>query len=1136
MSTLNSVSDQAQRLRALQSETSFIVQAPAGSGKTGLLTQRFLVLLARVASPEEVVAITFTRKAASEMRQRILQALVDAGEETPPQEAYAHQTWVLARKVLAWNKRQGWQLLENPSRLRIQTIDSLCAFLVRQMPVLSRCGSLPTIAEQPETLYMQAAENTLAEIESDAGWAGDIKKLVMHLDNHLEKLQALIAAMLARRDQWLRHMGSADGRPVLEAALQYLVETVLCSLCKAIPTEWVDELLLLMRFAAGHLQDSDLSLRYCTDWQSLPDTEAKNRSQWLIVVDFLLTKEGGWRKTVNKSMGFPAESSTKDKAQKDYLKTMKQRMQVLLGDLQTCPALLPLLQTVRLLPPHRYNEAEWDTLQSLIVILRLAVAQLELVFSQQGQVDYPAMTLAATEALGRPDDPTDLALALDYRIQHILVDEFQDTSINQFELFKCLTAGWQPGDGRTLFLVGDPMQSIYRFREADVGLFLQAREHGLGGVLLEPLQLCVNFRSQQQIVEWVNRSFPLIMPVKDDRALGAVSYASSVAFHSALDTPAVQCHPFLDNDEVAEAEKIRELVQQAQADSMNQTLAILVRSRNHLAATIRMLEQCGLRYQALEIKKLNGRPVIQDLMALTQALLHRADRTAWLAVLRAPFCGMSLKDLHALVFESPENTLIDLLVQAHNMDKISPKGRQILSRIVPVLEKSILESKRCSLSRHVEGVWYALGGPACLTELTDVDDAEVYFQLLESISDDEGSVSADQLSQRVNRLYSKPDVQADETIQLMTIHKSKGLEFDTVILPGLGKEPPPSQNALLHWMDFSHDNQDDLLLAPMNATGEEKNPIAAYIQHLDNEKGLHEDTRLLYVAATRAKRHLHLLGHTTFTEKKGVLELRSPARKSLLSRLWPVLINDFEMALSALDIEENHQKAQAFNGLENPVHSRLVTDWVMPIMPDLALDEQEEWFADEQVEFDWASETARHIGTVVHRLLQAVGERGLEQVQPQTLAHYLKIAATLLQRLGVAKDDFAAAMNEVKSAMKAIFEDEKGQWILSAKHAEARCEWAISRQGRYGIEHRIIDRSFVDAHDIRWIIDYKTGRHSGSDVEQFLDREQQRYRFQLESYGQVVQEIDNRPIRLGLYFPLLRGWREWAFSIKALES
>ena len=129
--------DQPARMRALDPSGSFIVQAPAGSGKTGLLMQRFLVLLAGVEAPEEIVAITFTRKAAGEMRQRIVLALQSASRNEMPEEEHELRTWELARKALARDVEKGWQLIKNPTRLRIQTIDSLCMALVRQMPVLS---------------------------------------------------------------------------------------------------------------------------------------------------------------------------------------------------------------------------------------------------------------------------------------------------------------------------------------------------------------------------------------------------------------------------------------------------------------------------------------------------------------------------------------------------------------------------------------------------------------------------------------------------------------------------------------------------------------------------------------------------------------------------------------------------------------------------------------------------------------------------------------------------------------------------------------------------------------------------------------------------------------------------------------
>src|SRR3989441_1606980 len=154
------------------------------------------------------------------------------------------------------------------------------------------------------------------------------------------------------------------------------------------------------------------------------------------------------------------------------------------------------LQALLCMPPERYSDAQWEVLDSIIRVLPLAVAQLKVVFAERGECDFTEVAQGAVRALGTPDAPTDLLLALDYRIRHILVDEFQDTSNSQWELIERLTAGWERGDGRTLFLVGDPMQSIYRFREAEVALFLRAQREGMGSLPLERLTLSTNFRSQ----------------------------------------------------------------------------------------------------------------------------------------------------------------------------------------------------------------------------------------------------------------------------------------------------------------------------------------------------------------------------------------------------------------------------------------------------------------------------------------------------------------------------------------------------------------------------------------------------------------------------------------------------------------
>ena len=155
--------DALARATALDVTRSFIVQAPAGSGKTELLTQRFLALLAVVERPEALLAITFTRKAAAEMRNRILDALRQCDD---PSSGLRPETRALAQQVLHVDARQQWGLLRNPSRLRVLTIDALNQSLARRLPVLSGLGAGLGIDEDGVKLYRHAAERLLSHLPS----------------------------------------------------------------------------------------------------------------------------------------------------------------------------------------------------------------------------------------------------------------------------------------------------------------------------------------------------------------------------------------------------------------------------------------------------------------------------------------------------------------------------------------------------------------------------------------------------------------------------------------------------------------------------------------------------------------------------------------------------------------------------------------------------------------------------------------------------------------------------------------------------------------------------------------------------------------------------------------------------------
>ncbi len=233
--------DQEARATALQVDRSFIVQAPAGSGKTELLTQRFLALLAVVDRPEALLAITFTRKAAAEMRNRILESLRHCEE---PQSKLRDDTRALARRVLEVDTRNDWGLLRNPSRLRVLTIDALNQSLARRLPVLSGLGAGLGIDEDGLELYEEAAERLLAHLPSDDPRVAEaVAILLEHLDNNVGKFIGLVSGMLARREAWLPVLPASvddygqagEARLALEAARAAIVQDHLAALVEAFP-------------------------------------------------------------------------------------------------------------------------------------------------------------------------------------------------------------------------------------------------------------------------------------------------------------------------------------------------------------------------------------------------------------------------------------------------------------------------------------------------------------------------------------------------------------------------------------------------------------------------------------------------------------------------------------------------------------------------------------------------------------------------------------------------------------------------------------------------------------------------------------------------------------------------------------
>jgi ATP-dependent exoDNAse (exonuclease V) beta subunit len=183
-----------------------------------------------------------------------------------------------------------------------------------------------------------------------------------------------------------------------------------------------------------------------------------------------------------------------------------------------------------------------------------------------------------------------------------------------------------------------------------------------------------------------------------------------------------------------------------------------------------------------------------------------------------------------------------------------------------------------------------------------------------------------------------------------------------------------------------------------------------------------------------------------------------------------------------------------------------------------------------QIDFEWATDIARHVGTAVHTFLQRIASDGLETWDAKRIDASRPLFQKELTRLGVGNNALNAACDRIVAALNRTLADPRGRWALM-EHCKARSEWRLTGLIDGALMNVALDRTFVDAEGVRWIIDFKTGSHEGADVEAFLDNEQRRYSAQLETYAALVQAMlpESKRIRLGLYFPMLGGWREWGW-------
>ena len=818
--------------------------------------------------------------------------------------------------------------------MNIRSIDSVCAEIANSLPLLSGTGGPRLPIEDAEPLYRLAARRTLLQLGGeDAVLHTALCTVLLHRDGNLNDCEMLLADMLRTREQWGALVPLApnaaddvdtdrDVRMKLERVLESVVCAGLSSALAALPADVLQDLTSLAALLGVEpgIDQNPSPIALCAGRHDPPEAVAEHLDHWVALIWLVLKGDGNWRKRHWRTdMKF--EIPRPDAAR---LKDLIQRIQ--------SDKVREALAGVLALPPAKYPDDQWEVAKALFRVLRHALAELRLLFAERGECDFTEVALSAREALHSDESSSDFVLSAGGTLRHLLVDEMQDTSSGQYELLDLLTRSWD-GRTQTLFLVGDPKQSIYLFRQARVERFLRTmKDQMLGEIELQPLQLKSNFRSQGKLVENFNEIFDAVFPRPDDqRRLGSedfdVPFVEAVAVRNRSGHAGVVWHPVVlakgdsRSDHAAwEARSIRRIVEErlslplpVERSSTSQLkpwrIAVLGRAKSHLSAVIQEFKKDygsgPIPYRAIDLDPLDQLPEVLDALALTRALLHPSDRIAWLAVLHAPWCGLGLADLVALTGEGeeadPGATVAELVHERRGF--VSDLGQRLIDRAWPLLEKAVETSGRTPLSTHVERTWQSLGGDVSLSA-DRRNNVQRYLQVLREVEKEADRVDLGALKRRLNRLFAEPaatsTVDGKLPVELLTIHKAKGLEWDLVLVPGLERGGGQSQSVLLNWLEFDGavdgNASASVVLAPIGQKGTEKDQLSSWLTGIRAKREAAENKRVFYVAATRAREELHLFGTATLGTKG---ELVQPRYDSLLRASWPAAAAHFEQLVQA---------------------------------------------------------------------------------------------------------------------------------------------------------------------------------------------------------------------------------------------
>ncbi len=1123
------LNDFSIRKQVLSPEGSFHVESPAGAGKTSLLTARFIHLLAQVNYPREILALTFTNKAANEMLERVRKILQQAENNDTSESDWENELLIVAKKALK-KHRTHQHLFLDPDGLQITTFHSFCSQIIKQAPVEAQVPLETVILaeeEQDELIYesLGRSQQVLMSLSSTDPLRKALEKALLFSNNNWKALSSDLAQLIAQRDLLMDLFQIVRTNPdpdkldqVLRERLGFLISRHLQALKAQMESQELGRQWnafsnhLILKGAAASAQ-IPVSLPG-SDWNDLP--------VWQGIAELFTTKAGSARKSFGPSNGF--YSGFKQTPWADHIESLSQ-------------PILEWLQKIKAFPSRPTSPVDIAMLFDLILLISQVVDHYRQLCHRRGVIDFVELEQAALQVLGGEEAPTDLQLLLDQRINHILVDEFQDTSLNQWQLIQYLCAGWSPGDGRTLFIVGDPKQSIYGFRKAEVSLFLKAREGlplpGQGILPLTPVHISTNFRSRKGLIDFVNDLFSKTIMAHPNLEADEVQFMAAQAAPEMLtQEPGKIGLTLFSQDEDSSLSRLKEAawlageIKKADQDSSYGSVGILLFARTHLPFYLKALYEQGVQVQVQEGLNLGERPEVMDLLSITKALVRPQDDLAWASLVRSAWCWVGLNDLYQ-ISQIPASSLAEKIMTFSQIPQ-APESVKLLGQ---VLEDDLKLVGRLPLHRVVQKVWEDLFGPKAVAErygLSGVRNCRQFLQLLFLAEKGLPEETLSRLEFRLTTAYAPPDPLASRSqVSIMTVHHAKGLEFDTVFVPHLDRNPlgGSGREDLPYIIERLPGEREDHLIALRPDRRTKQDPgVYGLLKSLKKERVLGEAKRLYYVALTRAKKCLFL---------SGVFHVKNEEEKASKNSLLEYLLNHPDKE-KFLEVEYDPPSPVIKPGFAKPEMEEdirplpFVSEPIpFRIIPPSGLhqegpfingtDEIEDSFPEE-----FQTPFGMERGTVTHRILEhlSLGKNPPTQ----------KAVIQALMAEGVASNAAREMAVSILEEVSACQQEPFCANILRTDHPFCACEWALEDHPDEGtVRSGIIDRIVFDGKE--WLlVDYKTTPlPEGISIETFLQEQSALYREQLLAYKEMLayaRSIDPTLIHTFLYLTALQKEHE----------